>query len=483
MAEVQTQMDKKKLTTFSLSLYGDITAYNQTMSLARCRIFYRGGNRNGTYITDEFAEKLISTLPYAPVKGIYDSMEQDFTDHGSQRYQGRIYGVVPVDNHFAWEKHLDKDGVEREYACTDVLLYTAIYQKEALDIIEKAQSMELFADSIDGEWRFIDGKKYFVFTDGCFLGLQALGEDFEPCFEGASFYTLFAETIAEKMQQFELSLKSNMGGEEQMNFKLSDNQKYNMIWSLLNSRFNEENGYIMDYAVCDVYENYAVVFNFESQNYERAYYTKDDATDSLSIDKRETCYIVDINEEEKRALEVLHQLNGDTYEKVDENYSHLQDEVGALTLERDDLDTEKENFEHKIEEQDSTISTLQQEKANVEAELEEANSNFANAQSTIQTLTAEKEDLANFKAGVLKKEKEAVIDSYTTLLDAEVITTFKEKIDEMTREELEKELAYTLVQSQPALFTNKESDPGYVPKDQDYLDGSIEGVLSRYKNK
>ena len=129
---------------------------------------------------------------------------------------------------------------------------------------------------------------------------------------------------------------------------------------------------------------------------------------------------------------------------------------------------------------DSDIKT---KKANVEAELEKANSNFANAQSTIQTLTAEKEDLANFKAGVLKKEKEAVIDSYTTLLDAEVITTFKEKIDEMTREELEKELAYTLVQSQPTLFTNKESDPGYVPKDQDYLDGSIEGVLSRYKNK
>ena len=149
MAEVQAQMDKKKLTTFSLSLYGDVTAYNKTTSLARCRIFYKGGNRNGTYITDEFAEKLIASLPYAPVKGIYDSMEQDFTDHGTQRYQGRIYGVVPVENHFAWEKHLDKDGVEREYACTDVLLYTAIYQKEALDIVNSAQSMA-FSNKIVG---------------------------------------------------------------------------------------------------------------------------------------------------------------------------------------------------------------------------------------------------------------------------------------------------------------------------------------------
>ena len=231
----------KALREFTVTVYGNLEKYNDVLSKARCRIFYKGGNRNGTYITDEFAEKLIASLPYAPVKGIYDSMEQDFTDHGTQRYQGRIYGVVPVENHFAWEKHLDKDGVEREYACTDVLLYTAIYQKEALDIVESAQSMELYADAIEGDWQYIDGKKYFVFTDGCFLGLQALGEDFEPCFEGAGFYTLMVEQLAERMQQFELQSKLNVGGEEQMNFKLSDDQKYNMIWSLLNPRFNEEN--------------------------------------------------------------------------------------------------------------------------------------------------------------------------------------------------------------------------------------------------
>ena len=475
-------MDKKKLATFSLSLYGDVTAYNKTMSLARCRIFYKGGNRNGTYITDEFAEKLISSLPYAPVKGIYDSMEQDFTDHGTQRYQGRIYGVVPVENNFAWEKHLDKDGVEREYACTDVLLYTAIYQKEALDIVDCAQSMELFADAIEGDWQYIGGKKYFVFTDGCFLGLQALGEEFEPCFEGAGFYTLMVEKLAEKMQQYELDSELSVGGEEQMNFKLSDNQKYNMIWSLLNSRFNEEDGYIMDYAVCDIYDEYAVVFNFENQNYERAYYTKNDETDSLSIDSREVCYIVDVNEEEKRALQMLHQLNGDTYERVDENYTSLQENVDTLTEEKASLESEKETFSQKIEEHESTIATLQQEKANVESELADVKGNYENAQSTIQTLTEENQALATFKADVVMKEKEAVIEHYSTLLDAEVIEPFKEKLDEMTKEELDKELAYALVQSKPTLFSIKENDPAYVPKD-DVVPTGIEGILARYKNK
>ena len=473
-------MDKKKLATFSLSLYGNITAYNKTLSLARCRIFYKGGNRNGTYITDEFAEKLIASLPYAPVKGIYDSMAEDFTDHGTQSYQGRIYGVVPVDNHFAWEKHFDKDGIEREYACTDVLLYTAIYQKEALDIVECAQSMELYVDSIDGDWKFIDGKKYFVFTEGCFLGLQALGEDFEPCFEGAGFYTLMVEQLAERMQQFELTSKLDVGGKEQMNFKLSDDQKYNMIWTLLNPRFNEENGYIMDYSVCDVYDEYAIVFNFENRGYERAYYTKDDASDSLEITKKEDCYIVDVNNEEKRALEMLHQLNGDTYEKVDENYSTLNSQVETLTEEKEQLEATQETYSQKIEEHESTIATLQQEKADVEETLNGVKSDYEAAQSTINTLTEEKEALETFKADVLKKEKETVLEHYAQLLDSEDIDSFREKIDEMTKEELSKELAYTLVQNKPTLFTNNDENPGYVPNDNIEPAG-IEGILSRYK--
>ena len=473
-------MDKKKLATFSLSLYGNITAYNKTLSLARCRIFYKGGNRNGTYITDEFAEKLIASLPYAPVKGIYDSMAEDFTDHGTQRYQGRIYGVVPVDNHFAWEKHFDKDGIEREYACTDVLLYTAIYQKEALDIVECAQSMELYVDSIDGDWKFINGKKYFVFTEGCFLGLQALGEDFEPCFEGAGFYTLMVEQLAERMQQFELTSKLDVGGKEQMNFKLSDDQKYNMIWTLLNPRFNEENDYIMDYAVCDVYDEYAIVFNFENRGYERAYYTKDDASDSLEITKKEDCYIVDVNDEEKRALEMLHQLNGDTYEKVDENYSALNEQVETLTAEKSEFEAAQESYSQKIEEHESTIATLQQEKADVEETLSGVKSDYEAAQSTIESLTAEKEALETFKADVLKKEKEAVLEHYAQLLDSEEINSFREKIDEMTKEELSKELAYTLVQNKPTLFTNNDENPGYVPNDNREPAG-IEGILSRYK--
>ena len=424
-------MDKEKdiLTTFSLSIYGDVTSYNEVLSKARCRIFYTGPNRNGTYITEEFAEKLVSTLPYVPVKGIYDTMKDDFTDHGRERYEGRIYGIVPENPNFAWETHLDIDGVERTYACTDVYLFTGLYKQEAFDIIQKSQSMELYADSIEGEWQFINGKRFFVFTNGRFLGLQALGEDYEPCFEGAAFYTLVdsVKTLIEDLEKTDIFQKQDLGGEKHMNFKLSDNQKYNMLWTLLNPRFNEENEYVMDYAVCDVYDGYAVVFKFETGEYERAYYTKNDETDSLSI---------------------------------------LQSEV--------------EEFNSKKEENDSTIATLQQDNERLESELAEANSNYTTALETIDTLTSENESLNSFKAEAELKEKESVLEKYTVLLEEEEINKFREQINEFTKEELDKELAYALVQSKSTIFTNEDST--FVPKDELTLTG-IEAILERQKNK
>ena len=468
-------MDKNDFAKFSLSVYGNISAYNEVLSKARCRIFYKYENRNGTYITDDFAEKLISTLPYVPVKGIYDSMEDDYTDHGRERYEGRIYGIVPENPNFAWEKHLDEDGVEREYACADVFLFTGIYKKEALEIVSKSQSMELYVDSIDGEWKFINGKRYFVFTEGCFLGLQALGEKYEPCFEGAGFYSLFEsiQKLTKKIDEFELNTKQDIGGENQMNFKLSDDQKYNMIWTLLNPNFNEEGEWALDYVICDVYDQYAIVFDTHNCGYERAYYTKNDETDSLEITNKEVAYIVDVNEEEKRALKALHAINGDTYEKVDEA-------MNSLTEENASLKEEKENFSQKIEEQNTQISTLEQEKADAQTELDEVKENYTAAQSQIESLTEANKELETFKADVILKEKEAVIDHYSSLLDAEVLNSFKEKIGDMTKDELDKELAYSLVQSKPTLFSNQENESGYTPKDESNLQG-IEGILSRYK--
>jgi hypothetical protein len=174
---------------FSVCVYGELEQYNDVTSKSRVRIFYKYGNRNGTYITDDFAEKLISTLPYTVVSGIYSGDEKDFTDHGKTRSESKVYGIVPESPNFKWERHLDEDGIEREYACADVLLFTARYP-EAKEIVGKSQSMELYSQTLKWHKEIKNGQLYAVFDEGCFLGLQALGDSHTPCFQGAAFYEL-----------------------------------------------------------------------------------------------------------------------------------------------------------------------------------------------------------------------------------------------------------------------------------------------------
>lgn len=447
---------------FPVTIYGNLEKISPVLSKARCRIFYKYDNRNGTYITDEFAEKLISSLPYTPVKGIYDNFDEDYTDHGAKRDLGRIYGIVPENPNFSWELHLDEDGVERQYACTDVLIFSALYE-EANEIVGKSQSMELYQPSIKGEWTIINGKKLFKFEDGCFLGLQILGDDVEPCFEGAAFFSLYKElkTMIQQIKEYSLN-SNNKGGKSEMtkiNFKLSDNQKHDAIWSLLNTNYTEEGGWEVIYGICDIYDEYALVYSYETGSYERVYYTKDDNTDSIELGERKKCYVIDITEDEKSALEALRAFNGGTYEKVDETVKD------AEIIKNQNLE-----FSTKIEELNSTVSTLTTER-------DTSAQNYTNAQATISTLTEELETLKNYKLNVETQEKEQVISSYSELLNEEILTSYREKISEYnSAKDLDKELAYELKQSNPTVFTKT---PQYIPKDHSTT--GIEAILAKYK--
>lgn len=443
---------------FSISIYGNLEKYSDTISKGRCRIFYKGLNRNGTYITSEFAEKLLSTIGYAPVKGIYDREDVDYTDHGEKRSQGRIYGIVPENPNLTWEKHLDEDGIEREYACVDVLIYTALYQ-EANQIFGKSQSMEIYPPSIKGEWQIKDGKRVFVYSEGSFLGLQVLGDSTEPCFEGAAFFSLLNDfrEIMSQLEQF--NKKTQDGGKGIMpTYKLSDNAKFMALWSLLNANYNEASGWLIDCDICEVYEEYAIVRNHSEGIYERVYYSKDDATDSLTITSREACFIVDVTESEKQALDALQKLNGGTYEKVDETYSANAHEVEGLR-------EEKTNFEMKIGELEVSVSTLTTERDE--------------AQTALASLQEENGRLSSFKAEVEKKEKEQILDKYSDLLDADVVASFSEKVDEFTAQELDKELAYALVSSNTSVFT-KGANTGFIPKVEEPVTG-LGAILDKYK--
>jgi hypothetical protein len=175
---------------------------NPMISKATVKILYTGKNRNNSFISKEVAEKMIKTLPNIPIVGQYNYGIKDFLGHGqdfTQDESGNIipskktipYGVVPADTKIWWESFTDKDGQEREYLCSYCYLWTGRYP-EARRIIETGlnnQSMELDPNTIQGEWTKLDkgGPEYFVIKEAVFSALCILGEDNEPCFEGAKF--------------------------------------------------------------------------------------------------------------------------------------------------------------------------------------------------------------------------------------------------------------------------------------------------------
>lgn len=451
---------------FQVTTYGEPIEVTPTISKIRARLFYKYENRNGSYISDEFAEKLLSTLPYAPLKGIYEEETQDFKDHGMANDEGRIYGVVPQEPEIEWVKHVDEDGVEREYASCAVYVYTALYQ-EANKIVGKSHSMELYPPSIKGEWIYAKGRKMFKFTDGAFYGLQVLGDLVEPCFEGAAFFTLYNDILQKFEELDNKASEFSIGGNNmELNFKVSDNQKFNAIWALLNDKYNEENGWLITYAVQDIYDDYALVFSYENNRFERVKYTKDNEKDLVELGEITPCYILDLTESEKAVVERLREITG-SYELIEEKFTNGQEaveKVGELTNQINEYST-------KITEYEETVATLNTEK-------ETAENNFANASQTISELTDKINSLETYKANVEKEKKQAIIASYSDLLPNEIIETYSAKVDEYSDDTaLDMALAYELKKNNVSVFTKT---PSYLPKPEEN-EGGLAELLSKYK--
>lgn len=446
---------------FPVCVYGKLEKYNEVLSKGRCRIFYKYGNRNGTYITDEFSEKLLASIAYAPVKGIYEY--DDFSDHGTRRSEGRIYGIVPENPNLQWEEHKDEDGVTRTYACVDVLIFTALY-KEANDIIGKAQSMELYEPSLQYHREIIQGQQYIVFDEGCFLGLQVLGDTVEPCFEGAAFFQLREniEEVVKRIQEIETTYSK--GGQKEMpqiNFKLSDRQKFDAIWTLLNPNYTEEGNWTVNYSICDVFDDYALAYNYEFEQYERIYYSKNVETDSLSLGERVRVYVIDVTEKEKSTLDTLRDLNGGTYELVNENLEHAQENAEKIS-----------GFELKIDELNSIVATLDTEK-------NEAQSNFELEHKKAEELSGEVESLKQYKLAIETEQKNAVFAEYEDKLSEDVINHYREKMVEYSATDLDKELAYELKKTNFSFYEKK--DNSYLRKDVQKT--GIDEILARYVRK
>ena len=148
-------------------------------------VFTKYKNRNGSYITDDYAEFLIksATRGNCPVVGFFDPEEQNWASHTGPKLAN---GYGYVEGFDGWTPLQDTDGVTREYATFSVILFTDYYE-EARKIKGQHQSMELDPATIDGDWANFDGEEYFVYTKGNMLGFCVIGAH-EPCFSVSTFF-------------------------------------------------------------------------------------------------------------------------------------------------------------------------------------------------------------------------------------------------------------------------------------------------------
>lgn len=219
-------MDNKDKNIFSLSLDIDFSSEQKISDLIskyNVRVLYLGENRNGSYFTKEVVDKMLDTLGGVPVIGHYDAEKGDFLGHGDLRVivteDGDVetkkvgpvpYGFIPLNPRTWWEKRIDKDSVEREYLCTEAYLWTGRYDE--LSILKENknnQSMELNPETSVGQWTEMESGFWYVFTQAEFIGLCILGQDVEPCFEGAGFTSNFAldTSFAEKLSAMKEELQ------------------------------------------------------------------------------------------------------------------------------------------------------------------------------------------------------------------------------------------------------------------------------------
>lgn len=191
-------MPRKIPTNFSFEII-NITPVNPYISECQIKVFYTGKNRNGSYISKPVGEKIAQTLSRSPIVAYYNEEIGDFEDHGQELIINKNgikmitktvpYGAVSENGPIVWQQFADADGVVREYLVCNGYLWTGRYpQLQSVLEHNKGQSMEFFPESIIGDWAKFDNEEeeFFIFNEANISALCILGDDVEPCFEGAS---------------------------------------------------------------------------------------------------------------------------------------------------------------------------------------------------------------------------------------------------------------------------------------------------------
>ena len=351
---------------------------NPLMSRCEIKVLYLGENRNHSYITKEVASDMAKTLRGAPIVGYYKEDKEDFADHGERvifddegvKFEclTKPYGFVDPNSEVWFQKFEDTDDfgntTTREYLMATGFLWTEQYE-ECKSVLEKGknQSMELDEKTLDGHWSTNSktGMDFFIINDAIFSKLCILGDDVEPCFEGArvtapevstSFSKVddtFKKTLYTMMQELKFALE---GGQSNMDL---DNKEEVVDNEVVDNVTTEET---TDTQETNVEENDKTEQStstenqqsIEAQSNESSFAKNEDDNkeDSSDNDSEDTKKDNEENDKTKNACggkedeKTKHSLETEL-EELQNKYSKLEEDYNALVEFKNQIENEKKD--------------------------------------------------------------------------------------------------------------------------------------------
>ena len=394
-------------------------------------VFTRYGNRNGSYITDQYAEYLIGTAIDKPVVGFFDRESQDWQGHVGPTLAS-AYGYV--DHFVGWQPFADSDGVEREYAVFSVVLFSD-YFEEARHIMGKSQSMELDPQTIEGDWADIEGQEYFVYTTGKMAGFCILGDSKEPCFSASSFFEKedaektqfekFSSLLFELKAKVEEAEKSKEGGEHPM--------EENMIQEPVVETPAEETPVVeTQFEEAPVVAEEQPVVE-ENQEPETTFEETEEVEPEVPV------------EEPAVEPEVPAEEQPSEFEVLQNSFNELQENYTALQTSYSELQAELEAANGRIVEFETNAETVRVEhETQINALTEQLNAANARIQ-TYESAAAEAEEA----------RKTELVSSYEKIISEEEIAPIKAAVADFSYDELESKLAVTFSRNHLKTESNK----------------------------
>lgn len=344
-----------------------------SISRQKVGVFTKYGNRNGSYITEEFAQHLIESAvsQHCPVVGFFDPETEKWAGHTGPTL---ACGYGYVEDFIGWEPLQDTDGVVRDYAVFSVVLHTN-YFEEAKTITGANQSMELNPETIEGSWAEIDGEEYYVYTKGEMLGFCVIGEN-EPCFSASHFFSK-SGTNFEKLSALLFELREQVEGgetvmEENKEFEVQEEEKNTEFEELQHNYEELQNSYN---ELQNSFNELQNQFNEVNDEFEDAKKKRAECEASLeelqnkfneAVERIKNYEIAEAAAEEQRkdtlissyeALLSADEINSVKEKKSEFSYNELEANL-AVTFSRKQLEKEKQEKVPQVFEEESDFARL-----------------------------------------------------------------------------------------------------------------------------